>query len=132
MGSHQQTVEIYHGNAEIDGPVHRGWLVGHFMPAEDIRHSDDVEIKWGVHSKGDERSERVGAEHRTTVVLLVTGRFRVDLDTGPVVLERTGDYLMYGPGVGHFWRAEADSVVITVRWPSGDPKSSPLPRGDEV
>lgn len=105
----------YSGNAEIDGPVHRGWLVGHFMPAEDIRHSDDVEIKWGAHPKGDERSERVGAEHRTTVVLLVTGRFRVDLDTGPVVLERTGDYLMYGPGVGHSWRAEADSVLTSSR-----------------
>jgi mannose-6-phosphate isomerase-like protein (cupin superfamily) len=91
------------------------------MPPDDVRHSDDVEIKWGLHPKGDERSERVGTEHRTTVVLLVSGRFRIDLDTGSVVLGRTGDYLMYGAGVGHSWRAEETSVVLTVRWPSERP-----------
>lgn len=124
MGAEDQP---YFGNAAADAPGHRGWLVGHFMPPDDVRHSDDVEIKWGIHPKGDERTERVGTEHRTTVVLLVSGRFRVDLDAGPVVLGAAGDYLMYGAGVGHSWHAEEDSVVITVRWPSGDPKPLPLP-----
>src|SRR2546427_161524 len=33
-------------------------------------------------------------------------------------LERPGDYVVWGPGIDHIWQAEADSVVITVRWPS--------------
>lgn len=112
------SITPYVGNAADDAPAHRGWLVGHFLPTDDIRHSDDVEVKWGVHPKGDERTGRVETEHRTTVVLLVSGRFRVDLDIGQVILKRTGDYVMYGPGVGHSWFAEEGSVVITVRWPS--------------
>ena len=29
-----------------------------------------------------------------------------------------GDYAVWGPGIDHSWEALADSVVITVRWPS--------------
>ncbi|MDA8039776.1 MAG: signal peptidase I [Actinomycetota bacterium] len=109
---------VHTGNAGADGAARRGWLVGHFLPPEDLRRSDDVEIKWGVHRAGDERVGRQGAEHRTTVVLLVAGRFELHLDTGSVVLERQGDYAMWGPGIAHSWRAEEDSVVLTIRWPS--------------
>jgi quercetin dioxygenase-like cupin family protein len=35
-----------------------------------------------------------------------------------VLLEREGDYVMWGAGVDHTWRAEEDSIVITIRWPS--------------
>jgi hypothetical protein len=30
----------------------------------------------------------------------------------------SGDYVVWAPGVSHTYRAEVDSVVITVRWPS--------------
>jgi quercetin dioxygenase-like cupin family protein len=51
----------------------------------------------------------------------VKGRFRVDLSVDSLVLEQEGDYAMWGPGIGHSWRAEEDSVVVTVRWPSALP-----------
>jgi quercetin dioxygenase-like cupin family protein len=57
-------------------------------------------------------------QQRTTLVLLVSGRHRVDLSTGVVVLQRPGDYVVWGPGIDHTWQTEEDSVVITVRWPS--------------
>jgi quercetin dioxygenase-like cupin family protein len=38
--------------------------------------------------------------------------------TDAVMLEKPGDYVMWGPGVSHTYRAEEDSVVITVSWPS--------------
>lgn len=44
---------IHVGNAAVDAHVDSGWLPGHFKPADDVRHSDDVEIKWGVHPPGD-------------------------------------------------------------------------------
>jgi quercetin dioxygenase-like cupin family protein len=59
---------------------------------------------------------------RTTVLLLVKGRFRVDLSVDSFVLEQEGDYAMWGPGIGHSWRAEEDSIVVTVRWPSAPPR----------
>jgi quercetin dioxygenase-like cupin family protein len=57
-------------------------------------------------------------EQRTTLLLLVSGRFRIDLSVGSFILESEGDYALWGPGVNHHWQAEKDTVVITVRWPS--------------
>jgi hypothetical protein len=35
-----------------------------------------------------------------------------------VALARPGNYVLWGPGEDHSWRAETDAVVLTVRWPS--------------
>jgi quercetin dioxygenase-like cupin family protein len=53
------------------------------------------------------------------MLLMVSGRFRLDLTTGSVTLQLQGDYVVWGPGIDHSWQAEEDSVVVTVRWPSG-------------
>jgi quercetin dioxygenase-like cupin family protein len=86
--------------------------------SQDLRRTEDVEIKWGVHARGEQRAEWQGDEYRTTVLLLVKGKFRITLSVDTRTLEREGDYAMWGPGIGHSWQAEEDSVVITVRWPS--------------
>jgi hypothetical protein len=84
------------GNAATDSDDHRGWFVGRFID-DDLHHSEDVMIKWGVHPNGDRRAEWQGDEHRTTVALLVKGRFRMTLSTASHVLEREGAYAMWGP-----------------------------------
>jgi quercetin dioxygenase-like cupin family protein len=53
-----------------------------------------------------------------TLLLLVKGQFRIELTEGSGVLAKQGDYALWGPGIDHSWEALADSVVITVRWPS--------------
>ncbi|MDF2708169.1 MAG: signal peptidase [Nonomuraea muscovyensis] len=111
-------VTVYVGNAEIDGAGDDGWLLGHFKSAGDPRHSTDVEIKWGVHAAGDVRAAWVRGERRTALLVLISGRFRVELPGRSVLLERRGDYVVWGRGVDHSWVAEEDSVVLTVRWPS--------------
>jgi quercetin dioxygenase-like cupin family protein len=77
-----------------------------------------VEIKWGVHPRGDTRAQWVRGEKRTALQVLVSGRFRVDFPGRSVMLERQGDYVVWGEGVDHSWVAEEESVVLTVRWPS--------------
>ncbi len=109
---------VYVGNAGRDAALDRGWLLGHFKDAGDPRHSEAVEIKWGVHPRGDERSQWVQGEERTALLVLVSGRFRVELPGRSVVLEEQGDYVVWGRGVDHSWFAEEESVVLTVRWPS--------------
>ncbi|GAB2864092.1 hypothetical protein GCM10022221_75210 [Actinocorallia aurea] len=109
---------VYVGNAGVDAPAERGWLMGHFMPEGDARHSTDVEIKWGVHEPGDERAEWVRGESRTALLVLISGRFRVEVPGRSVLLEKQGDYIVWGKGVDHSWVAEEASVVLTVRWPS--------------
>ncbi|MEU9748545.1 signal peptidase I [Streptomyces niveus] len=109
---------VYVGNAGKDATLDRGWLLGHFKGAGDPRHSDAVEIKWGVHPPGDERASWVRGEVRTALLVLISGRFRVELPDRSVLLERQGDYVVWGRGADHSWFAEEESVVLTVRWPS--------------
>lgn len=106
------------GSATEESEHRRGWFVGHFMPDGDPRRSGDVEMKWGAHAAGETRDVWQENEKRTTMLLLVHGRFRIDLSVGTHVLSEPGDYAMWGPGIGHSWRAEEDSVVVTIRWPS--------------
>jgi quercetin dioxygenase-like cupin family protein len=110
----------YAGNANDDAGQHRGWLLGHFLDAgyAGPRSTEALEVKWGIHPAGEARPEWTADDQRTAMLLLVSGRFRLDLTTGTTTLERQGDYVVWGPGIDHSWQAEQDSVVITVRWPS--------------
>lgn len=108
-----------HGNAVEDSQSTRGWLLGHFVdPAEGVRSTKDLEVKWGVHAAGDKRPEWTSGEERSTLILLVKGHFRVDLTEGSVTMTREGDYAAWGPGIDHSWQALSDSVIVSVRWPS--------------
>ncbi|MEW2632296.1 signal peptidase I [Streptomyces sp. NPDC048389] len=109
---------VYVGNAGKDAALDHGWLLGHFKVAGDPRHSEAVEIKWGVHPPGEERAGWVAGERRTALLVLISGRFRVRFPGRDVLLEKQGDYVVWGRGVGHSWVAEEESVVLTVRWPS--------------
>ncbi|MFF0062553.1 signal peptidase I [Streptomyces sp. NPDC005279] len=109
---------VYVGNAGRDAAMDRGWLLGHFKDTGDPRHSEDVEIKWGAHPRGDERAQWVTGEARTALLVLISGQFRVDLPGRSVLLSEQGDYVVWGRDVEHSWYAVEESVVITVRWPS--------------
>ena len=109
------------GNAADEADEHRGWMLGHFMAepgSPSVRATNALEVKWGIHPAGQERPAWTSGDDRTTMVILVSGRFYVNLKVGSVLLERQGDYAVWGPGIDHSWKAEDDSVVITVRWPS--------------
>mgnify|MGYP001953992361 CR=1 FL=1 len=109
----------YQGNAADDGADRRGWILGHFMePSAGDRSTESLEVKWGVHKAGEERHDWVTGDKRTTLVLLVSGKFTVRFRDGDALLVTQGDYLVWGPGTDHSWRADTDAVVITVRWPS--------------
>jgi quercetin dioxygenase-like cupin family protein len=110
----------YAGNAGDDAEKHRGWLLGHFIEPDGalVRSTEALEIKWGTHPAGQQREGWTSGEDRSTLVILVSGRFRVDLAVGTTTLARQGDYITWGPGIDHSWQAERDSVVLTIRWPS--------------
>lgn len=109
---------VYVGDAGKDAAMDRGWLLGHFKELGDPRHSDAVEVKWGVHPRGERRAQWVKGEVRTALLVLISGRFRMEFPGRSVLLEQQGEYVVWGQGVDHSWFAEDDSVVLTVRWPS--------------
>jgi hypothetical protein len=110
---------IQAGNAAGDGEAYRGWFVGHFVEAAGgARRTEAVEVKWGVHPAGEARAAWAWNEAATTLSILVRGRFRIVFESGEYLLAREGDYVLWPPGVRHHWRAEEDSIILTVRWPS--------------
>ena len=104
------------GNTREPRP-HRGWLVGHFIDdADDLRHSKDVEVKWGIHQAGEERTDWSAGRHERTLLILVSGRWRLDLAPVPrrhepttLVLDKPGDYVMWDKGVARASRGHTPS-----------------------
>ncbi|MCP4373865.1 MAG: metallophosphoesterase [Deltaproteobacteria bacterium] len=111
------------GNASIEGKKKNvnGWIIGHFIKhIEGLRRSTDIEIKWGVHPKGEARHEPNLCNWAITFTLLIKGVFKVSFADPhePILLEKEGDYVMTPQGLAHSWMAQQDSTVLTVRWPS--------------
>jgi len=110
---------IQTGNAALDSLGTRGWFVGYFIDQSlGLRHSDDVELKWGVHEAGEAREEWVTGEARTAIAIIISGKFEMEFRDQTVVLSQPGDYVMWGSGTDHKWRVVENAVVLTIRWPS--------------
>lgn len=110
----------YVGNAGREALEYRGWFIGHFIDPSrgSQRISQAVEVKWGVHPAGEHRQAWNGDSTAHTMTLLISGRIVIDFPAGQAVLSEQGEYALWEPGTGHSWRAEEDSIAITVRWPS--------------
>jgi quercetin dioxygenase-like cupin family protein len=109
--------EIQTGNAQTDNSL--GWFVGGSLPENlGLRHTYDVELKWSTHKAGEERPNWVTKEARTTVAILISGKYEVMFREQSTVLAKQGDFVMWGKGCDHKGRALEDSVILTVRWPS--------------
>jgi hypothetical protein len=117
---------FYFGNAADDNVADTGWFVGQFIPdAMGYRHQTAVELKWGVHPRGQSRPGGPEANRvATTISILVRGMLETVLTVAGqphvVRLEREGDYIVFGPDVKHDWEALEDSIVLSVRFPSVD------------
>jgi quercetin dioxygenase-like cupin family protein len=112
------TEQVTVGNAFAAGAPYRSWLVGHFVAGP--LHSTEVEVKWARHAAGEERAVW-STDTATTLCILVRGRFRLLFPDREALLTDEGDFAHWPPGIAHRWRAEAASVVVTVRWPSRPP-----------
>ena len=108
------------GNVADASKDTRGWFLGHFMPgADNPLRSPDVELKWYTHAKGETRAEWAPATLVRTLNILIRGRFALVFPNEEVLLEKEGDFVLFGPGVPHSFRSIEESLVLTVRWPSG-------------
>lgn len=110
--------KIVFGNAYNDRNP-RQWLIGHFIePQKGLLFNEDVEIKWGTVKAGEEKSFWVKSTHAKTISILIKGKFIISFPDCEYVLEKEGDYVLWGTEIAHTWKALEDSVLITVRWPS--------------
>jgi hypothetical protein len=115
---------LFHtGNAILDSVSGTGWFIGQFVPLTNgLRHQTNVELKWGIHKRGERRPGGFTARVTTTISILIEGALLTTLRIGDtshdIMMKRPGDYLIFGPSVSHQWEALADSIVLSVRCPS--------------
>ncbi|MCA1995363.1 MAG: signal peptidase I [Coleofasciculus sp. S288] len=119
---------VVFGNASVEGANRWGWFLGHFItPTDDPRSTPLLEVKWGVHKAGDGRNQWATNVEAATLSILINGRFRLQFPDQEFLLSREGDYVLWSAGVSHYWSAEEDSTVLTVRWPSKPEDSKGIP-----
>ena len=107
------------GNAAQASSATRGWFMGHFMPeSAGALRTSDVEVKWFTHKKGDTRSAWADGSPVRTLNMLIRGKFALLFPQRRVVLEKEGDFVLFGPCVAHSYETLEESLVLTVRWPS--------------
>ena len=127
--------EITSGNAKTDGSDFSFWFVGQIekwckenkMPFDQehygLRNRNDIEIKWGMYRRGDERHIWAACSDKTAMSILVRGNstfiFR-EADNHArqkeVSLREEGDYVLWREDVEHTWRMDEDSEILTLRW----------------
>jgi hypothetical protein len=91
-----------------------------FIEQNSFFHSNNFEVKWAVHKKGDIKKGALAQHESKTLVILLKGTFRIDFsDTTSALLKNEGDYVAYDAGqVNHTGVALAESRLIVIRWPS--------------
>src|SRR6266516_2966611 len=100
--------------------LRNGWFVGHFVDNEgDLRATEALEVKWGVHLPGEGRASWAETASAVTLTLLIRGRLRLSFSNGQeVLLTHEGEYAVWPPQIAHTWFAEEHAIVLTIRWPS--------------
>ncbi|MBC8412682.1 MAG: hypothetical protein ISR96_06275 [Nitrospira sp.] len=128
--------DITTGNTAADGKEFNFWFIGNvqqwcgergiqFNPKQyGLRNTGRIEIKWGMYSKGEERTVWAATSDKTALSILIRGdftfRFREpgkDDLIKEVRLCKEGDYALWNESLEHTWQMQEDSVTLTLRWP---------------
>lgn len=116
----KKPTEFHRGNAR--DASQGGWFIGSFLNLDTPQTQDGVSIKWGEHKEGESGNGTTSCKIATTVTVLVSGRMAISVTLHDAIreeiLDRPGDYVLFGPQVPHSWRATKDAVIMTIRWPS--------------
>jgi hypothetical protein len=124
------------GNASSDGQQFDHWFVGDLLKWSEkrepglqpvdygFRNTRSLEIKWGVHARGETRpSGWSQISDKITLSLLVRGKFLLrfrrpenSTDEWEHTLQEEGDYAVWQEEIEHTWIAQEESVILTVRW----------------
>ncbi|MFA5905817.1 MAG: hypothetical protein WC836_17930 [Desulfobacula sp.] len=104
----------------LENPEKRNWFLGHFMDPSSLFHSTDVEIKWGIHKKGEKYENAKANPQAKSLAILVSGneKFYFPDTDETIILQKEGDYVIWNSGVFHSCEMIEDTTIITIRWPS--------------
>jgi hypothetical protein len=125
------------GNASDLDTRGTGWMIGYSdwacLPPHDLRYmprhaaSTGLCVKWFNHAAGDPAGEDKPLSTGRTMSMLAGGNseFRIEFSRDPAfppaqtvshVLRRSGDFVVWGPGVFHRAYGLQAATMLTIRW----------------
>lgn len=116
--------KIITGNLDTQVASHpetKGWFLGCFMEKNPDFLSDDVEVKWGRHPKGEIKKGYDAKVPTKTLVILISGSCVVRFPKlkEESLLSKLGDYVFFDASTtDHENEAKEDSLFLVVRYPS--------------
>lgn len=112
---------VVYGQAKEDRD-HKQWLVGPFMPTGNPLNDPHTEVKFADHKKGEGRPESQASASDThhSMSILFRGKLTLHFWQNdqwvPVTLQEPGEYALWQRGALHWWQADEDTTLITIRW----------------
>lgn len=101
-------------------PETRGWFIGQFIKEPLCFKDEDVEIKWGIHKKGELLDQIRASKKSKSLSILISGKTRISFpeQNKDLILSEQGDFVFWEAGVFHNSEILEDSIFLTIRWPS--------------
>ena len=115
---------ISQGNAdELYSDDNNGWFVGFFVNDDLFRQTCKIEMKWKKHQPSKASKPFEANSSARSMSILIDGSFEFEFKQGTrrkkVLLNKTGDYVIWLPNVKHRGYAKkAHTTMLTLRWPS--------------
>lgn len=80
-------------------------------------------VNWFIHDPADPKEwgqSKPTSAGRTISILVGYGQLELEFSRDDekciLLLENSGDFAIWGPGLDHSWRALKPSTVVTIRW----------------
>ncbi len=110
-----------------------GWFVGsrRFIEGSELRQNEQCEIKWSTHPAGYDSGVKPCASG-WGISILLSGDLRIafrdfpDSDWQESRLSSPGDFIISQGGDSHWYRADADCVLVTFRLTSNSTSQDAL------
>ncbi len=102
-------------------PETKGWFLGHFMDENPEFLSDDVELKWARHKKGEKKPGLLAKTATKTLTILISGKFFIQYPefNQEITLSKLGDFVFYDASqTSHKAEVLEDSLLLVIRYPS--------------
>lgn len=132
-------MDVEFGNVAHLNTEETGWIIGFSdwtkteSDSANLRHVplnsnlSNVCVKWSHHLVGNDGLQNKPISTGRTISILVseTGGFRISFSHSPNfndvedkdnLLEKHGDFVMWGDGIYHKAMTEKDSTILTIRW----------------
>lgn len=103
-----------------ESKLNKGWFIGHFIENNEFFKTQDFEVAWKVHKKGDKNESIAKNKIAKTLSVLIKGKclWTFPEKNNQIILENEGDYIFWDSGIAHSWEILEDSTILTIRWPS--------------